>query len=428
LDTLGWSLHKQGQYARAQPFLQDAADKLPDIADVHFHVGMNLYMLGEEGPARTAFERALQLDPQFSAHEQATERLALLTLDLTAPSALSTVEKALKRNAADTVALARAGALQERSGKTAEALASYEAILKASPNNVSATLKTLQLLETRKETAKALELAKTARRSFPSNQDVAHAFGRIAYKTGDYRSAYSVLQDAARTVGDDRPELLVDYATAAYAIGNAPVAETALRRALDSKAITPTRATAARSFLEMVTYSTNPAAGSPAPQLATTALKDDPADLAALFTLGLASEQKADLSGAKKNYEAALRANPEFALAQKRLAMIHAFEPSEAQKAQELATKARAAYPNDAEVAKALGIATYRQKNHTRAVTLLEEALRQRGNDPEVHYFLGAVQLELKRTAEGKKSLERALELKLRPDLATEAKKMISEN
>ncbi len=60
-------------------------------------------------------------------------------------------------------------------------------------------------------------------------------------------------------------------------------------------------------------------------------------------------------------------------------------------------------------------------------MTLLEEALRQRRDDPEVHYFLGAAQLELKRTAEGKKSLERALELKLRADLATEAKKLLAE-
>jgi len=428
LDSLGWSLFKQRQYARAQPFLQDAADKLPDSADVHFHVGMNLSMLGEEEPARTALERALQLDPNFASKDQASERLALLKLDLTAASALSTVEKALKRDAADTVALARAGALQEKSGKTAEALASYEAILKVSPNNVSATLKTLQLLEVRKETAKAFDLAKTARQTFPSNRDVTHILGRLAYKTGDFRWANNLLQEAARTVDSDNPELLLDYASAAYAVGNAPAAETALRRALESKAITPTRAAAARPFLEMVAYSANPESSAVAPQLAATALKADAADVAALFTLGLASEQKGDLSAAKENYEAALRANPEFALAQKRLAVIYAFEPSEAQKAQELATKARAAYPNDAEVAKALGIASYRQKNHTRAVTLLEEALRQRRDDAEVHYFLGAAQLELKRTADGRKSIERALELKLRADLATEAKKMMAEN
>ena len=428
LDTLGWSLFKQGQYGRAQPFLQDAADKLPDVAEVHYHVGMNLYMLGEEGPARTALERALQVDPQFPGNELARERLALLKLDLTAASAMSDVEKALKRDAADPVALARAGALHERSGKTAEALASYEAILKVSPNNVSATLKTIHLLDARKETAKAFELTKTARRTFPTNQDVAHAFGRLAYKTGDYRSAYNVLQDAARTIGEENPELLLDLASAAYAIGNAPVAETALRRALDSRAITPARAAAARPFLEMVSFSTNPAAGSNAPQAAAAALKADPTDLAALFTLGLASEQKNDAGAARKQYEAALKANPEFALAQKRLAMLYALDAGETAKAHELATKARAAYPNDPEVAKALGIATYRQKNYTRAVTLLEEAVRRLGEDPEVHYFLGAAQLELKRPAEGRKSLERALELQLKGELATDARKRISEN
>jgi len=425
VDTLGWSLYKQGQYARALPFLQEAAAKLPEVADVHFHVGMGLYMLGDEAAARAALERSLQLDPKFAASEQARERLALLKLDLNSPTASAEVEKALKRDSADPFALALAGALQERKGQLNEALASYEAILKASPNNLGATLKTIQLYEAKKEATKALDLANGARRTFPSNRDIAHVLGRLVYKSGDHRRAVGLLQEAVRGVESPTPELLLDLAAATYAVGNVQATEAALRQALAANPSAP-RATAAKTFSELVAFGVDPTRVPSAPQLAEAALKSDPADLPALYALALASETKNDVATARKHYELALKNYPEFAPAQKRLALIYAADPGQAQKAQELATRARQAYPNDAEVAKALGIAVYRQKNHIRAVSLLEEAVRQRGTDPEVHFYLGAAQLELKKTAEGKKSLEKAMENGLKGDLAAEAKKLLA--
>lgn len=424
VDTLGWSWYRQGQYARALSFLQDAAAKMPEVADVQYHVGMAFYMLGEEAAARTALERSLQLDPKFAASEQAKERLALLKLDLNSPNASAEVEKALKRESSDPFALERAGALQEKKGQLNEALASYEAILKASPNHLGATLKTIQLYEAKKDTAKALEAANAARKTFPSNRDVAHALGRLVYKSGDHRRAVGLLQEAVRGADAPSADLLLDLAAATYAVGNVSGTEDALRQVLAANPPTP-RVKAAKTFSDLVSFASNPASVPSAPQLAEAALKADPADLPAMYALALASEGKKDGAAARKHYENALKTYPEFAPAQKRLALIYAADPSQAQKAQELATKARQAYPNDPEVAKALGVAVYRQKNHTRAVSLLEEALRQRGDDAEILFYLGAAQLELKKTAEGKKSLEKALQSGLKGELATEAKKLL---
>jgi tetratricopeptide (TPR) repeat protein len=77
-DTLGWVLYKRGIYQRALALLKESATKLPDSAEVQFHLGMTHYKLGDKSAARQALSRALELNAAFKGADEA--RLILTEL------------------------------------------------------------------------------------------------------------------------------------------------------------------------------------------------------------------------------------------------------------------------------------------------------------------------------------------------------------
>ena len=96
-------------------------------------------------------------------------------------------------------------------------------------------------------------------------------------------------------------------------------------------------------------------------------------------------------------------------------------------KAYDLAQRARQVYPQDPEIAKALGILSYRREYYPRAAELLQEAATARKDDPEVLFYLGQAHYQLKQWNQCKTVLERALGLNLIPKLAEEAKRVSAE-
>jgi Flp pilus assembly protein TadD len=93
----------------------------------------------------------------------------------------------------------------------------------------------------------------------------------------------------------------------------------------------------------------------------------------------------------------------------------------------DLATKARRAFPNDPEVAKALGKIQYQRGEFSAALPLFQEALRSLTNDAALHFYQGMTQLKLGRKDQARRSLQRASELGLPPDLASEATRTLLE-
>jgi len=89
--------------------------------------------------------------------------------------------------------------------------------------------------------------------------------------------------------------------------------------------------------------------------------------------------------------------------------------------------KARQFYPDDADIAKVLGILSYRRQLYPRSVELLEEAAKRRRDDSELLYYLGVGLAQLKQWKECKAAMERALSLGRSPDLADKAKQTLIE-
>ena len=97
--------------------------------------------------------------------------------------------------------------------------------------------------------------------------------------------------------------------------------------------------------------------------------------------------------------EKLLADDPFFAPAIRQLALLYDPNATDLAKAYDWAINARQAYPDDAEVAKTLGILSYRRAYYTRSADLLNEAKRKRPDDAEVLYYLGQAIIALRRAA-----------------------------
>ena len=429
-DTLGWVLYKRAEYSDALNLLQESASRLPGDAEIQTHLGMAFYMMGQEEPARAAFERALQSKTDFPGKRECAVRLAILSADPAsgAPDARAVLEKRLSEDPSDLLALVRLAAVYERTNAINKAVDCYQKVLQANPKNVRALISLAQLNATRfNQPQKALELAKSAYRVAPDDPAVSHIVGRLAGQSGDCTWAVSLLQETARK-DPGNPEVLYDLAEAFYGLGQFASAQTAVENALRTgTAANFSRTEEARRLRDFIALSSNPAQALAAAASVEQVVKGSPDYLPALVVSASILEQKNQAAAARQIYEKVLSRYPDLAPANKRFAILSAEDPIDDRKALVAATKAREAFRTDPEVAKALGVITYRQGDYSRAAALLKETAGKLTTDPAVSYYLGMSQYQLKQRAESKISLQRALDLKLPVKLTAEAKRVLGE-
>jgi tetratricopeptide (TPR) repeat protein len=427
-DTLAWILYKKGQYAKASGLLRGAAEKLPAEPEVQFHLGMAQYMMGEEEAARTALQRALQSNRDFPGRNEAGECLAILTLNSrnTGAETRAVLEKRLAAKPDDPVAQVRLAGILARTGSPEQAVAACQAVLRTNPKNVKAMMVLAELYAKRPaDVTKAFDMAKAAYDLAPDDPDIAGTLGRMAYRVGNYKWAVSLLRQAIlRQPGN--PELLFDYAEAAYSMGLVAVAEAATQRALQTSAAF-SRADEARGFQGLLALASNPAQALAAEAAVAQILKAAPNYAPALMAEATICEQKSDLNTAKQLYEQILGRFADFTPAKRRLAILGAEDPGDNQRIYDMALAAREVYPEDAEMAKALGIILYNRNLDSAAENLLKESAGKRSQDAVVMFYLGMTQYRLKHAAAAKLSLQRALELNLSGAHADEARKIVAE-
>jgi cellulose synthase operon protein C len=62
-DTIGWVSYRAGDYKDAIPALESAATELPNLAVIHYHLGMGYLASGQNGKAADEFKMALTKNP-----------------------------------------------------------------------------------------------------------------------------------------------------------------------------------------------------------------------------------------------------------------------------------------------------------------------------------------------------------------------------
>lgn len=427
-DTLGWICYERGDYEQAAALLQDSVGTLSSVPEIQLHLGMTRYMLGDEARARASLQYAAQSKNNFAGKELAARSLTILAVDpkSAGPDARAMLEKRVSEQPGDAIAQLRLAAIYQRDGKRDKAEACYEALLKQNPRNVRGLVELARIdaaQNSDSDHAKALELAKNAHKLAPDDLDVSRVLGRVSYLTGDDRRAYDLLKEgAARTPGD--ADLQFDFAEAAYVEGRLDEARFATRSALQVPGFA--RAADAKQFLEIASVAQNPSSAAAASAQVNQALKLDPADVPALLALGLAQESKKDSTAARQSYEKALSRHPDFLFAKRRLAILLAQSGGDDKRAYDFANQARAMFPDDAELSKALGILTYRQADYSRSSKYLKEGITK-SPDAQSLFYLGMAQYKLRERADSKKNLLQAVNLNLPDNLAGEAKKVLAE-
>lgn len=425
-DTLGWIQYRKGQYFPALTLLRESAAKFTAQPEIQYHLGMTYYMLGDEANARTVLQHALQVGGDFPEKNDCNQSLAVLAIDpaTAGPDQRAWLEKWVAGQPKDAVALMRLAAIYQREGAMDKALATYQAVLQATPQNALAMVN-LARLDAPRDLQKAFSLAKAAYNLTPNDPLVTHTLGRLAFQTGDFQWALSLLQLTAQNQPQNA-EVLYDLAESFYSFGRVREAQTALQTALQTGAAF-TRTNEARRFLTMLDLADQPAQALAAQAQVGEILKSAPQYVPALMVKALLAENKPDPAVAEATYEEVLTQYPDFVPALKKLASLYAQTPATNDKAYALAVKARKALPADAEVARTLGIVVFRRGDFSQAASLLLESARQRSEDAELRYYLGMAQYRLKNRTESKVSLQRALDLKLSGPEAAEARQVLAE-
>jgi len=205
-DTLAWILFKRGDYNGALPLLQESVAKLPNLPEIQFHLGMTYYMLGEEGPARAALEKAVDAPADFPAKVQARQRLTLLTTPAGTANATARteLENYLRESPNDPVALTRLAEVQQREGAVDQAVKTYEKIITDNPSYAPA-MRQLALLygQLSTDSPKAYELVTKAHETFPDDGAITKTLGILSYRRGFYPQSVGLLKEAAAKQKDD---------------------------------------------------------------------------------------------------------------------------------------------------------------------------------------------------------------------------------
>lgn len=376
-DTLGWARYKRGDFAGARNYLDEGVRKvlsLPErdrnvqsVAELHYHLGMAQYMLGAERDAKTTLNSALDLVTRnnlvISWKSEAEAAMRVLNFDpkSASPETVAFLKQRVSENSKDGAALLRLAGCQQSSGDAEGALKNLEAVILLNPNSAEAFFRAAQLYSARPADAqKAMDYAKRARTLDSTDPAIAHLLGRLVYKTGDYRWASTLLNEAVRNPGlSSNPQVLLDYASASYSVGQTEDAQSSLQKALQSSAPFD-KAEEARSFLACTFASTNVAAAQAYLPQAQKLLSSDANDLPALFVQARALEARP-----KEGLEAYTRLMdkyPLFVPAARQFALLSLRDPADAQRTLAAAQKAREAFPQDSELLATIEIARHRLK------------------------------------------------------------------
>jgi tetratricopeptide (TPR) repeat protein len=424
-DTLGWVLYRQHKYSRAFPLLANSAERLPTEPDVQYHLGMTAYMLGREDSARDALQRSLDLSPQFGERDEASRRLAVLKLEpgKGGDAERELLEKAVSENKDDTVALNRLASLYENGGETDKAIATCEKALEISPDNPAVLAHMARLYLAKNDVAKAVEYGKKARQLAPDDAQLAHVLGVAAYQSGDYPWSLSLLQEAAQKLPDD-PQLHYDLGRSYYSEGNVPDSEAQMKAALNAGTAFKQSGETVQ-FVQMLDFAADPRKAVQAKAAIGNYLEAHPDEPAALMASAAVHEEIGDKDAAKKEYAKVLARLPDFTPAKRSMAILFAASGEDDKTAFDFAVKARAAFPDDPAVAQALGIINYRRGDYFNAKNLLADALLERGDDPDLNFYFGMTEVNLKETSTAKKALQKALDEKLSQAHSTEARQAL---
>lgn len=133
-----------------------------------------------------------------------------------------------------------------------------------------------------------------------------------------------------------------------------------------------------------------------------------PQDLSSIIQLAMVQDQAGKLEKAELSYERALKLAPSSPIVLNNLAWFYADKMKDLAKAAKIGQRARSALPEEGAIADTLGWIYYLQKDYTRAIALLREAVGKLPTNAEVQYHLGATAYMMAHREEARRALSMA--------------------
>jgi tetratricopeptide (TPR) repeat protein len=410
------------QYAPATDRVQKLIEKDPKLAQPWGLRG-KIYLAQQDFThAEADLLKAIDLDPNLAAGYSLLAQLYVATNRQ--EQAVEKLKESVAKNKS-VPALMQLAMLHQQLKNFAAARDAYEELLTVAPNSPLA-LNNLAVLYSERlgQLDKAYELATKAREATPNEPHTADTLGWILFKKGEYGNALRVLQESASKL-PDQPGIQFHLGMAHYMMGEEEAARAALQKAADAVKDFPEKDEARRRLALLATPVG--AANAAVRTELENYLRERPNDPAALVRLAEIQQRDGAVDQAVKTYEQLIANDPHYAPAIRQLALLYGQLSTDSDKAYELVTKARQAYPDDPDIAKTLGILNYRRGYYPQSLELLKAAVAKREDDPELVYYLGEVYHQLKQYTECKATLDRALTLNLSPRLADDARRALEE-
>jgi tetratricopeptide (TPR) repeat protein len=142
--------------------------------------------------------------------------------------------------------------------------------------------------------------------------------------------------------------------------------------------------------------------------------------VASLTMIGMILEQQGKVDAAIKRYEDVLAIDSRAGTAANNLAWILADRSFDLDRALQLAQTALDVAPETPQIIDTLGWVYYKRNQPERAIPLFQRCINKAPTVAEYHYHLGLARLKTGAAADGRASLQYALDLKPSPALATE--------
>ena len=428
-DTLGWILFLRKDLERAAALVREASAKLPDAAEVDYHLGMINYMTGNLSGAKINLERAVANGQEFRGRDEAIARLAILdpskkTTD-TDVSGSAALEKLFAAQPGDPVVGVRLAETYLSEGKTADSARVYQSLLETNPRFVPSLIALARFALQEGDTARATEFANTARDASPGNTDSAAILGKVALLGGDLTRAQSLLGEALRD-RDAAPEFVVDYISASYKLGRIDDARDAAQRS--------STIPSANKFLSLTAPGAvaDPAAIS----LAEAAVAaDEDASLLTLpaeILMGNAALQNGDATVAESRFRDVLETVSGHPVAARDLAasllIRYAIAPENSgellKESEELIAGARSKLTGDPLSAAIFGSTRFFEGDPSEAASIISAASARLGKNafaPFAHYILGKALVAEGDVARANEAFEIALSFGLQEPFASQA-------
>ena len=425
-DTLGWVLFRKRDYSQALTLLNDAAAKSPSDPEIQYHLGMCHYMMGSTDAAKTAFEQSLKGTADFAGKVEAQRRLNLITQKSDATLPLEQLEAMIKSQPDDVPARVHLADKYKAGGRPRDAAAQLDEVLKLNPRFVPAVVRLAELYsESLNDQSKAQDYANTARQLAPADAGTLALVGRVAFKSGNYSWAYSVLKQASDQISSDAVAASA-FGWAAFYVGKTAEATQAMERVVKLAPGTPS-AEDARTWLEMMEIESGARVEKDAAPKVDAVLKKDPNYAPAQLARAALLAKSDAVKSAIDVYQKVLARFPDCAMAEKRLAALYLRQPDTLEKAADLAIRARRAQPDDIDVMRTEARISYQRKDYARALELLDQSASKQALTPDDLYYKGICALQTNDAPHAREALTQALAGGLPDPLAAEAKRALGQ-